>query len=360
MKIRTTGEDAYFAAANSATGFYSFYSQCFDASRIEHVYAVKGGPGTGKSRFLRDVAEYAERQEWKSEYIYCSSDPDSLDGVILTGREHCIALLDATAPHVYEPMYPGVREDIVNLGAFWDKERLESISSSVVDLNTQKSAAYRQAYRYLASVGNLMHTRDELVAPFIKQKAVRKFAMHLIGGIPDGNGYSLSPALIHSVGMQGEVGFDTYFAKAEKIYLLEDCRGCAQYLLAELGELAVKKKLAVRVSYDPILPEKIDGLFLCESGTAFVLDRTGTCAYPHKCIGTRRFVETARMKPIRRELNFCERMRRLMLDGAIERLEKAKEIHFQLESVYMSAMDFQAKELFTQNFCRSLFGLQNS
>ena len=78
-----TGEDAYFAASNSEAGFHSYYSECFEASHIGRIYAVKGGPGTGKSRFLRDVAEYATAKGSRCEYIYCSSDAASLDGVIL-------------------------------------------------------------------------------------------------------------------------------------------------------------------------------------------------------------------------------------------------------------------------------------
>ena len=116
--MREKNEDAYFAASNSERGFYSYYQECFDHPRVDRVYAVKGGPGTGKSRFLRDVAQAAAAEGRQVEYIYCSSDPDSLDGVILTGKGRCIALLDATAPHVYEPAHPGVREEIVNLGAF--------------------------------------------------------------------------------------------------------------------------------------------------------------------------------------------------------------------------------------------------
>ena len=84
MTIRSTGENAYFAASNSARGFFSYYDEIFRAARIRHVYAVKGGPGTGKSRFLRDVANRAQACGWQCEYIYCSSDPDSLDGVIVS------------------------------------------------------------------------------------------------------------------------------------------------------------------------------------------------------------------------------------------------------------------------------------
>lgn len=361
MTIRKTDEDAYFAASNSAGGFFSYYPQCFDASRIRHVYAVKGGPGTGKSRFLRDVAKCAEGLGWKSEYIYCSSDPDSLDGVILTGKKDCIALLDATAPHVYEPTRPGVREDIVNLGSFWNVDILAEHASEIEALNAQKSAAYRQAYRFLAGLGNMTRTRDELVAPFVRREAIGRFAERLMRDIPDGMAYIARPALMSSVGMRGEVSFDTYFRQAKRLYLIEDCRGSAQYLMDALGEIAVRKRLDMRLSHDPIEPEKIDAMLLCESGTAFVaVSPSHTCSYPHRTVSMRRFVETARMRSIRAALIYTERMRRAMLDGAIERMERIRETHFRIEEIYISAMDFDAKENFTKSFCDRLFDLQNS
>ena len=68
MRIRTTNEDAYFAASNSTAGFISYYEEVFRASRIGHIWAVKGGPGTGKSRFLRDVSDSAIEQGWAAHY----------------------------------------------------------------------------------------------------------------------------------------------------------------------------------------------------------------------------------------------------------------------------------------------------
>ena len=84
MSIKTTGRDAYFAASNSAKGFISYYEEVFRSSRIGHIWAIKGGPGTGKSRFLQEVSDYAVARGWQCEYVYCSSDPSSLDAVILT------------------------------------------------------------------------------------------------------------------------------------------------------------------------------------------------------------------------------------------------------------------------------------
>ncbi len=358
MTVKHTGENAYFAASNSTSGFYSYYAEIFDAAHITHVYAVKGGPGTGKSRFLRDVAEAGENAGRRCEYIYCSSDPTSLDGIILSdGRGEGIALLDATAPHVYEPKLPGAREELVNLGAFWSSEGLEERREEIESLNQKKSEAYRRAYRYLAGFGEVTKNRDALVAPYVKHKKLQGFVERLMQAIPHGRGYSATPALMHSVGMRGEVGFDTYFAAASRIYLIEDCRGTAAYLMQYLGELCREWGLSIRISHDPVEYEKIDGVFLRESGIAFAVCPSESCDYSHKTVRMRRFVDIAGMKgSVRTEILAAERMRRATRAAAIDALEKVRELHFRLEDIYMESMDFEAKERFTEAFCAHLFG----
>ncbi len=357
VTVRSTGEDAYFAASNSASGFHSDYPACFENARIGRLYAVKGGPGTGKSRFLREVAEYGAARGRHAEYIYCSSDPDSLDGVILTQEGQTgIALLDATAPHVYEPNRPGYREEIVNLGAFWDAEQLRARAGEIAALNRRKQEAYRRAYRYLAGYGEMTATRDELVEPFLRKDAIRKFAEKLIRDLPQGEGFNPQTALIRSVGMRGIVAFDTYAAMAEKRCVVEDCRGSAAILMETIYELAKEKQLAIRVSHDPLIPEKLDGIFLKDAKLAILVSGEGEIKGEHRRVSMRRFVETGAMHDVRGELNFAERMRRAMLEGAVEMLEEVRNIHFRVEDIYIKAMDFGAKETFTKAFCESLFG----
>lgn len=357
MRIRTTNEDAYFAASNSTAGFISYYEEVFRASRIGHIWAVKGGPGTGKSRFLRDVSDSAIEQGWVCEYIYCSSDPDSLDAVILTREDReGIALLDATAPHLFEPICPGAREDIVNLGQFWNSDDLSARRTEIEQLNREKSEAYRRAYRYLSGYGDLRINRDALVRPYIRRDKIAALAQKLVRELQDGEMYEAQPALIHSVGMRGEVGLDTYFHEAEEIYLLADCHGAAQYLMMELGKLVSQKKMRVRISHDPVEAEKIDGLFLCQSGIAFVVCPEEECDYPHHRIALRRFVDTPSMKRVRRELRATDRISRALRTEALDALEKVREVHFRLEDIYSGAMDFEAKEAFTKSFCQKLLG----
>ena len=70
----------FFLGANSAHGFHSLYGD-FASSPGDCLRLIKGGPGCGKSSFMRKLAESAEAHGFEVVYILCSGDPESLDGV---------------------------------------------------------------------------------------------------------------------------------------------------------------------------------------------------------------------------------------------------------------------------------------
>lgn len=354
MAIQKTGEDAYFVASNSANGFCSYYSECFDSERIRHVYAIKGGPGTGKSFFLREVLRFGEAHGWHSEVIYCSSDPDSLDGVLLFRDGTGLAFLDATAPHVYEPTHPGLREELVDLGIFWNAKLLAKDADHIRTLQTQKSKAYGHAYRYLASVGELAQVRDSLVSPYVDLHGIERYARKMMQSLPTGERYTVQPALIASVGMKGYTRLDTYFRNAERIYCVEDCKGIADCFLHAIGSCAIEKRQAIRISKDPILPDRIDGICFSDARISFVVCKEKECPYPHKTLKLRRFLRISEMGHVRKEVAYAERMMQAMLRGAEESLLQAHHAHFELERIYTATMDFASKEAFTRMFCEKI------
>ncbi|MBQ6756528.1 MAG: hypothetical protein IJP43_06255 [Oscillospiraceae bacterium] len=65
----------YFLGANSPRGFYSLYDGFIDPKRDE-LRIIKAGPGSGKSTFMRIIAEKAEKKGLETELIRCSGDPD--------------------------------------------------------------------------------------------------------------------------------------------------------------------------------------------------------------------------------------------------------------------------------------------
>ena len=71
----------FFAAANTEEGFYSIFESVFPPSALDKIFIIKGGPGTGKSTLMRQIAEYACGRGYSPELYYCSSDTSSLDGI---------------------------------------------------------------------------------------------------------------------------------------------------------------------------------------------------------------------------------------------------------------------------------------
>ena len=143
-------KNAFFAAANGYKGFQSYYEQILDGDAYQHVYVLKGGPGTGKSTLMRTVEQHFGERDVKSERILCSSDPDSLDGVILTSENGRVAIVDGTAPHQRDATLPGARDGLWNLAEHVDESMLKSVRGELTQLQRQKAIAYKKGYEFLS------------------------------------------------------------------------------------------------------------------------------------------------------------------------------------------------------------------
>ena len=92
----------FFVGANSGAGFQNLFSQVTDETAAYDVMVLKGGPGVGKNTFMREIGKTMERAGTPVEYLWCSGDPDSLDGVVLPALR--CAVVDGTSPHDTAPL----------------------------------------------------------------------------------------------------------------------------------------------------------------------------------------------------------------------------------------------------------------
>ena len=67
----------------------------------EKRYFIKGRPGTGKSTFMKGIAEKALEKGFDVDMYHCAFDPDSIDMIII--NELGISIFDSTAPHEHFP-----------------------------------------------------------------------------------------------------------------------------------------------------------------------------------------------------------------------------------------------------------------
>ena len=146
----------FFLGANSEEGFFSLYDQLL-GGRLDDLMILKGGPGCGKSTFMRRVGAAMERAGERVVYINCSGDPDSLDGAIFLDRN--AAIVDGTSPHVLEPTYAVASERYVDLTRFYDVEAAKARRTEIIALSDEYRAHYRSAYRILHAMGEVESER---------------------------------------------------------------------------------------------------------------------------------------------------------------------------------------------------------
>ncbi len=359
MNIPTTPR-RYFAASNSCQGFCNYYGDCFSERRTDRLYIIKGGPGTGKSHFMKSVARRARAVGYDVTEYYCSSDPASLDGILLQkDGAPSIGFLDGTAPHVCEPGTPGVREEILNLGAFWDGDRLIGEGETIRRLGAGKAAAYERAYAYLRAAGALDAVSDSLMEGCIRIDRLRALADRLLRQQPAGHIFDPQPALRRAISMAGKACFHTFEAEAAggTVVILEDYYGIGSRLMQEIWALSKARRHVLKVSYDPLYPHKIDGLLYPDTGLCILMGDAevleGTAV---RTVSLRRYAHAAALRAVRGEVRYVHRLKNGLVEGALHSLSTASLYHFDMEKIYSEAMDFSAKEAFTDRFCDDLFG----
>jgi MoxR-like ATPase len=85
-----------FPGGNTYKGFHSFYDYIISTEEANRIFCIKGGPGVGKSSFMKAIAREFVELGYDVELHHCSSDNNSLDGVVI--KQAKVALLDGTAP----------------------------------------------------------------------------------------------------------------------------------------------------------------------------------------------------------------------------------------------------------------------
>ena len=343
--------NTHFAAVNSGEGFISYFSEVFGGEKIKRRYIIKGGPGTGKSSFMRRVAGYAEQMGREVEYFRCSSDPHSLDGIVVDGS---VAVLDGTAPHVYEPRLVGVEDEIVNLGGFWDADKLYGHYNEISTLNAARSLEYFKVYRFLSAVSNLDEINDRLVVDALDREKLRAAVLRILRQVRTGKGFSMEYGFVNAIGMSGLTHISSFEKKASRLYLIYDSYGLGWHFLSELLDCAMEKKARVQVSYDPLSPQKPDGVFFPDDGLALLICRSdgveGACR-----VNMNRFIKSGALDEKKSEYRYNKRLRDALLTAAVDALAEAGKYHFEIEDIYKSCMDFEAESKFIEDFCRAHF-----
>ena len=349
-------ERKFFAASNSCDGFKNYYGECFE--RADRLYIIKGGPGTGKSTFMKVVGNMAQGEGYYTEHYCCSSDYTSYDGVLFKKGGEYIGLIDGTFPHPYIEKLPGVREEILNLGVFWNSDILRSNGDTIRELSANKTRCYNNAYSYLRTCGNLREVLNSYISGKINTEKIEKEVEKLTRDVPRGSKFSCIPTPVNSIGMLGKSHFDTYEAIADKIYMLCGESGAGE-LLCGIFKCAQEKEHKIRSAPNPVYFGEFDGVYLEDARIWFVredaLSDKAIDEYQSKIkrINMQRF-ELEGASEWKSEKRYCKKLIDEAMNAAEESLRAAGEYHFEIEKIYKSAMDFSGVNDYVNEFCQKI------
>lgn len=341
-----TVNETYFLGANTKSGFYSLYKG-FPSGEGDFLHIIKGGPGTGKSGFMRKIGKAAEAKGYRVEYVLCSGDPDSLDGVAIP--ELRTAWVDGTAPHVIEPAVFGADADYLNLGKFCRVPFSEADKQKAGEITKRYKALYDRAYGYLAAASSLnkaalppLFGPEEQAAVF---KRVDGILDRSLGRSKPGGGKTAS-RFLSAVSCQGEIRLNGEIEKLCKlIYQFDNGFGGAELALRHATQGAVERGADVIVCPSPLDPEKTEAVLLLQSGVAFVDSSWQLEEARHIRLDS--IIPAETQQALRSELRQSVKLSGQIMALAYEKLREAKKLHDELEAVYKPHVDFPALTRFT-------------
>ncbi len=347
----------FFGAAMSAQGFVSRFDALFSPTSGEwqKIYIIKGGPGTGKSSFMRVIGEAAERRGLRVEYVLCSSDPCSLDGIRIPERG--VAFLDGTAPHLTDPVYPGAVEEIINMGMYFDRAALEGDREAIKTLQNAYASEMRLASRYLQAAGALRQGLRQLAdRAFLSEKA-RGAAVRWLSGCRTLREPRTEVRYLSANSTKGLYHLTGPERRAARVVYVDDGRGLSSFVLGALFAAAEERGVSYIRYPDPLLPEETEGLYLPDTDTLYMTNRYLTeSTEGQKTVNADRFFAPEGMREIRSRLRFGRRCVASVMEGAYETLSGAGRLHDALERHYVSAMDFGAQAAFAKRLTTTVFG----
>lgn len=346
----------YFLAANSCEGFCSYFDKSYLPDGEWRAFIIKGGPGTGKSSFMKYFALKAEEKGYKTLLCPCSSDPNSLDGVILPEKK--LVILDGTPPHTVEPAFPGASEKILNFSDFWDDSAFNADKKEIIATTLLNEAYHKTASRYIEAAGKLiLDSYKTELACTDKEKALQ-FSKQLCRKlIPKKENTPVGREWIRFTQGITPLGIVSYSAtllkEAPKRVIIDDeYGGASNIIIGFIREYALKNGYEIITLKNPFLPSLItDHIIIPELGAAIATESS----YFHfsskeRRVHARRFVSSQKLHLSRERLKFNKKAAKELLISAAEALSGAKRVHDKLESYYIKAMDFRKLTAFAEKF----------
>lgn len=351
-----------FPGGNTSRGFFSNYQYILPYSTAERIYIMKGGPGVGKSTFMKKIAQKAALLDLDVEFMHCSSDPDSLDAVVIPQKK--TAILDGTAPHITDPKFPGAVDEIINLGDCWDAEGLKKKKAEIMAESIEISRIFVRAYRYLGAAARIYENLEEIYMMAADKSQVNIISAEIIDQYfkddpvegKEGSQRRLFASAITPDGLRHFL--PTILNTTRKIILKGNPGTGTEKILNRILDASLMRGYDTETFYCALFPEKIEhivipakDLSITTSNKYHTVPADGYASYN---------LDQYCNKEILRAYDDFLQYNRLEFEGLLNRaiftLSSEKKYHDRLEQMYVPNMDFDKVNRHAEELIQNIFG----
>ncbi|MGI6227605.1 MAG: PRK06851 family protein, partial [Peptococcales bacterium] len=296
--------------------------------------------------------EFMLEKGFDVEYHTCSSDNNSIDGVVIPALK--IALIDATAPHIVDPKTPGAVDEIIHLGDFWDEKGLRAHKAEILATRARVSRMFKTAYSSLKEAKVIHDEWESYITESMDFAPVNKITRYVVKEVfsevePDFSRVAKARHLFGSaITPQGAVNkLESILVDVKDVYVLRGEPGVGKSTFIEkMFARAEEMGIDTEVYHCPLDPEKLDFLVIPKLKVAFIngteplkidLRRFNTTE-----IDFDQFLDPDILDFYEKEIDSCKERFWDAYNRAIYYISQAKKGHDELEEYYIPNMNFTA------------------
>lgn len=329
------------ASSNTARGFRTFIPHLLTG--LQKVYILKGAAGSGKSTFIRMIGDALYEQGYEVEFWVSVTDPLNPEGVYIPQLE--TALVNGSLPQPVDPKYPGIVEEIINLGDYHNRELLDSQRLEIMELTDQIDLGRKMVDKTLGQAEQVRTEIKKVASVCFNLKKIQdlinQLAEEILSRRPTEKHYFAS-----AVTAEGMINYiDEISSNCQKRYILKGPAGSGKStVIQELASILREKGFALEYYHNGLDYDSLDMLIICNLQIAF-LD-AGNFDFKTKpgdvVVDMLTYLDKYENEPT--DIIHCESFRnyeRLLVEAQLQ-LENVQELVKQLKRIYSRAMDFNS------------------
>ncbi|MBR2942066.1 MAG: hypothetical protein IKB82_01580 [Clostridia bacterium] len=329
-----------FPGAMGPDGFISCFDHLIEEPLLRRKIVLKGGPGVGKSTFMRRIHAALCADGTPSTLYFCSGDPDSLDAVAIP--QAGLLILDGTAPHIIDPQIPGARDSIINLGEYLDETAICPRLAHIRVCMKDHAAASRRARACMQAACAMSRDNAAIAESALDARRMAQMTRALIHAALDTQAQpqeapTARPVITDAVTPKGEICLIPENPQPRVIHIAAHWAMDVTPVLREVSHAARTAGFSVEEHICPTVPGRLLHLSIPALG---VLLTTSELPASEQTFD---FAACLPQSSLLRHETTLEQGRasiKLHLHRAVSHMAQAKQLHDELEAFYVPNMDF--------------------